>query len=108
MSTVDGVFPTNAPSTSISAPAGSDVIWTFVFAPSAVFSAALTIPDAAGAVAAAAARALPFASHSAITALHASSTDPPSDRVDLLRIESPSLLKTAILLSFRAHPLPPS
>src|SRR5437868_1934831 len=88
----EGVLPANAPSISMSAPAGVDETSSLAAAISgALIATAVGAAIAAGAaLAAAAARAAPFSGQSLLMALQASSTDPPSDIVEWLTIESPS------------------
>src|SRR6267154_817531 len=111
---VEGVLPKKPPSTSMSAPAGVDATDILVTLDSATWTTcgeAVTagLSLAAASAASAARIDAEFFVQSARMASHAACTDPPSDSVDLLMIESPvARVNTATLLRCKPKPLPPS
>lgn len=100
--TSEGVLPTKLPSTSISAPGGAESICSLAVEVVAVGETAAGITagtDFSGAGTLAARIDAPCSDQSLVMASHASCTEPPSESVDLLTMESPlTRLNTATLV----------
>src|SRR5579872_3919396 len=114
---VAGAFPTKASSTYTSAPSGVELTRILPFSSATAGGGAGAGAVTGGGsgilfaivVVAAARMAELCAAQSRLIASHASCTEPPSDKVDLLTIESPlTLAKTATLFLCRRAPFPPS
>jgi len=101
--TFDGVLPTYAPSISTSAPTGFDDSATLAFTSGATSDEVESATGLGSSV-----LAYLCSDQSLVIAAHESFTAFPNDRVERLKIESPSGLKIAILLSRKTPPLPPS
>src|SRR5712692_952443 len=110
-SMTEGVLPAKLPSTSISAPVGSDATDNLAIEALAGSAAAAVTGFSCGAEVAADAAliAVPCLLQSLAMASQASWTEPPRESVDLLTMESPlTRLNTATLFLWRRKPLPPS